>query len=448
MTVGSPTRLILTFAFPMIISNIGQQLYSIVDTAIVGRGVGVSALAAVGSTTWIYGIILWSIMALTSGFSTYVSRYFGMGNKDLINRTLASSAVLSLIIGVIFTLLGLVFSLPVLKLLKTPSDIIEDAALYLYVMVLGTLPVMGYNLTSSILRAFGDGKSPLIAMIIAAVLNVGLDVLLVIVFPFGVLGAALATVISQLVSFVYCLFEIKKIEYVDLKKEHFLGNGALSLELLRFSMPLSLQNAILSAGGLVLQSAVNLEGSIFIAGYTATNRLYGMFECTAIALGHSITTFISQNFGIKDYKRVKKGFKVSFYILVVFSVIVMLLMFLCGKPLLKLFIAPDEVGASESLAIAYKYLCIMLFSLVILYLIYLYRCTLQAIGISLWSMLSGFAEFAARVIFATTIYNAFGAVSIYFVEPAAWLAALLLVIFPCYHHLKKLKDYSLTSDNS
>lgn len=439
MTVGDPKRLILTFAFPMIITNIGQQLYNIVDTAIVGRGVGVSALASVGCTTWIYGVILWSILALTYGFSTFVSRYFGMGDKEMLNKSLAMSIILSASIGIVLTVVGLFATRPLLVLLKTPEDIIEGAAVYLYVMVSGTLAVMGYNLTSSILRAFGDGRSPLYAMIIAALLNVGLDLLFVFVIPWGVFGAALASVISQLVSFVYCFFIIKKIEFVDIKREHWHWDSHLAFELMKFSMPLGFMNAILAVGGLVLQSAVNLEGSIFIAGYTATNRLYGMFECTAIALGHAITTFMAQNYGAGNMKRVREGFTTSFIISTIFSVVVMVAMLLSGKFLLQLFIDPAEAGADISLGIAWDYLFVMLCSLIILYLLYVYRSTLQSLGSSVWSMLSGIGEFVARVAFALVLYPAFGGKSIYFVESAAWLAALVVVIPPCYYHLRRLK---------
>ncbi len=443
MTLGNPTKLILGFAFPIIITNIGQQLYTIVDTAIVGRGVGVSALAAVGCTTWIYGLILWTILALTYGFSTFISRYFGMGNKEMLNKYLGTSVFLAFIIGIILTVVGIVATRPLLLLLKTPSDIIDDATIYLYVMIGGTLAIMGYNLASSVLRAFGDGRSPLIAMIISAVSNVGLDLLFVMVIPWGVLGAALASVISQLVSFIYCVIQIKNIEMVDLKKSDLAPDFRVIREVIVFSLPLGFQNAILAVGGIVLQGTVNLEGSIFIAGYTATNRLYGMFECTAIALGNAITTFMSQNYGAKKIDRVKSGFKSSFVILIVLSLIVMILMLITGKFFLSLFISPDEVGAPESLEIAFKYLFVMLISLPVLYLLYLYRSSLQAIGNSFWSMLSGIAEFVARVVFATYVYDAFGTTSIYFVESAAWLGALIVVIPPCYYHLNRLTHAQL-----
>ena len=447
MTSGSPSKLILTFAFPAIITNIGQQLYLNVDTAIVGRGVGVSALAAVGCTGWIYGLILWFIMALTTAFSTFVSRYFGMNDKNAVNRCLALSSVLSLIIGVILTVLGIVTARPLLEIMNTPSDIIKDAENYLYIMVSGTVILMGYNLTSAILRAFGDSRSPLVAMIISAILNIVLDLIFVMVFKWGVSGAAIASVISQLVSFLYSFIVILKIDFVEIKKEHFNPDFALIKSMLFFSLPIGFQNAILSVGGMVLQATVNLEGSIFIAGYTATNRLYGMFECTAIALGSAITTFMSQNFGANKPERLRRGFKTSFVIVVVFSIVVALFMLLSGKFLLSIFIDPEEAGALTSLAIAYKYLFIMLLSLPILYLIYLYRSTLQAIGNAFWSMLSGVAEFVVRVLFATIIYDTFSTECIYYVESSAWIGALLVLIIPAHYYLKRIETLYSNSLN-
>ncbi len=447
MTSGSPTKLILTFALPAIITNIGQQLYLNVDTAIVGRGVGVSALAAVGCTGWIYGLILWAVMALTTAFSTFVSRYFGMNDKEAVNKCLAASTVLSVIIGVIFTVAGIVTAEPLLKAMNTPSDILDDALIYLYVMVSGTLVVMGYNLTCAILRAFGDSRSPLNAMIISAILNIVLDLIFVMVFKWGVFGAAIASVISQFVSFIYSLFVILKIDFVKIKKEDFCLDFTLVKNMLVFSLPLGFQSIILSIGGIVLQSTINLEGSIFIAGYTATNRLYGMFECTAIALGSAITTFVSQNFGAGKPERVKKGFKVSFVIVTAFSVAVSVIMLISGKFLLTLFIDPKEKGADLSLEIAYKYLFIMLLSLIILYLIYLYRSLLQAIGNSFWSMMSGVNEFIVRFLFATSIYDIWGTECIYYVETAAWLGALLILIIPTHIYLKKSETLYLNSLN-
>ena len=182
MTVGSPTKHILKFTLPLVITNIGQQLYTIVDASIVGRCVGVKALAAVGATDWCYWLILWSVTGMTQGFATFVSRYFGEKNNRGINKSISMSVYLCILIGAIFTLGGILATNPMLRLLKTPDDIFGMSSLYLTTMISGTIIVTLYNLASSVLRAFGDGKTPLIAMIIAALLNIGLDCLFILVF--------------------------------------------------------------------------------------------------------------------------------------------------------------------------------------------------------------------------------------------------------------------------
>ena len=237
MTVGNPTSLILRFSLPLIITNLGQQLYMIVDGAIVGRGVGVKALAAVGATDWIYWLILWAVIGLTQGFATFVSRHFGENNYHAVNRTIAASAILCVVISLVLTAAGILAAEPLLQLLHTPSDVFADAKLYLITMIAGTLVVGAYNMAASVLRAFGDGRSPLIAMGIAAVLNVGLDLLFVMAFHWGVFGAAFASVLSQGVAFIYCLIRVLRVECVRLTKESFRPDFRMIKELLLFGLP-------------------------------------------------------------------------------------------------------------------------------------------------------------------------------------------------------------------
>ena len=216
MTSGRPAKHILSFTFPLILTNMGQQLYMIVDGAIVGRGVGVKALAAVGATDWCYWLILWSVGGLAQGFSTFVSRAFGERNYQEMNKTIAAATELCFFICMFLTIAGILAAKPVLMMLNTPADILPGAAAYLMTMVSGTLIVMGYNLTSAILRGLGDGKSPLIAMIIAALLNIGLDCLFVFVFHLGIIGAAMASLLAQLVSFLSLNEQIQKIDKIPL----------------------------------------------------------------------------------------------------------------------------------------------------------------------------------------------------------------------------------------
>ncbi len=438
MTKGSILKHLLTFAFPLILANLGQQLYMIVDAAIVGRGVGVKALAAVGATDWIYCLIFWTIMGITQAFSTFVSRYFGDKNYHDMNKTIAMSSIICLVVGIILTVLGIFFARPLLMVLDTPGDIIDSAVIYLSTMIAGTLVVTAYNMASSVLRAFGDGKSPLIAMITAALLNIGLDLLFVMVFRWGVFGAALASVLSQLVSFVYCLYQVKKINCVKLDKKMWKMDYKMIKNLLAFGIPISLQYIVISVGGMILQSTINLQGSTFIAGFAATNKLYGLLECTAISFGIAFSTFFAQNYGAGLKARVRKSIRTGEKLCIVSALIVSAFVFLTGKYLLQLFLDVSKEGGPEALAIGTKYLFYMAASLSVLYLIYVYRNALQAVGISFWSMMSGFAEFAVRVFMGKAVIVWFGSETLFFTEPAAWLGAMLTVMIPYYVLKNKL----------
>jgi len=438
MTVGSPTKHILKFAFPLIVANIGQQLYAVVDAAIVGRGVGVKALASVGTTDWVYCMILWAVISLTQGFSTFVSRYFGEKNYDKMNKSIAMSALLSGLISILLSAAGLLAARPLLDLMNTPSDIIGGATAYLVIMISGTLVVTAYNLASSILRAFGDGKSPLIAMIIAGLLNVGLDLLFVFPFDWGIHGAAIASVLAQLISFLFCLVRLKKIDCIHLDRQSFLPNWKEIKELLAFSLPLALQSITIAIGGIFLQSVINQQGSIFIAGYTATNKMYGLMESSATALGLACSTFLAQNYGAGLHARVRKCVGTATLIAVAMSLAVFFILLVIRWDLLQLFLDVNQENGFEALKIAVRYLTYMIFFLPILFLIHVFRNALQALQISVWSMLSGFGELVCRMFMAFVVIAWIGPDALFLSEPLAWAGALAFVLFPYFYYQKNL----------
>lgn len=438
MTHGKPAKLIMTLALPLILTNIGQQLYMVVDSSIVGRGVSLKALAAVGATDWTYWLILWTVQGLTQGFAVFISRYFGNKDYRKVSKTIAMSMILCGIIGAVLTVIGLFAAKPVLLLLKTPDDIIGSAVTYLMTMIAGTLIVTAYNMAASILRSFGDGKSPLIAMFIAAFLNVGLDLLFVLVFQWGVFGAAIASVAAQLVSFLFCVMRIGKIPYVKFEKDDWKFDGKMAKEMLAFGLPIALQMMVIAISGMVAQSAINLQGSIFVAGYTAMNKMYGLLESTAISLGMAASTFFAQNYGAGKKDRVRTGVRTTAIIAVIMSVCVTAVMLIAGKYLLQIFIKSTETGAAESLQIGFRYLIIASAALVILYLIHIYRNAMQALGNSFWSMISGFTECGFRIAMAKGIILLLGTETLYFVEPVAWVGALLFIIVPYYVYRKRL----------
>lgn len=438
MTVGNPAKHIITFAIPLILTNFGQQLYMIADAAIVGRGVGVKALAAVGSTDWCYWMILWTVSGLTQGFSTFVSRYFGEKKYKNMNKVIAMSALLCVAIGVILTTVGLFAARPLLMLLNTPRDILDDSTIYLMTMIAGTLIVTAYNMAGSILRAFGDGKTPLYAMVIAASLNIGLDCVFVFLFQWGIFGAAMASVLAQLVSFLFCFLKIRRIEYVHIEGTMWVPDWKLVKELILFGIPIAIQNIIIAFGGILLQSSVNLQGSIFVAGYTATNKVYGLLECSATALGVACCTFFAQNYGAGKFDRLNQGMRITLKIVVAMALTVMSIVLISRRYLLQLFLNTSEAGGPEALDTGVRYLTIMIVFLVILYLIHIFRNVLQAMENSFWSMVSGFAELLCRVFMAKVAIHWIGSDALFISEPVAWTGALLCVMLPYFYYKRKI----------
>lgn len=437
MTKGSPARLMLTFAVPAVLTNLGQQLYQIVDAAIVGRGVGVEALAAVGCTDWIYWLILWSVSVMATGFATFVSRYFGSREYGKMNRAIATMTVLSVVIALVLTAAGLLAAKPLLRMMGTPSNILGNASVYLSTMIAGTVVVTLYNLTASILRAFGDSRSPLCAMIMAAILNILLDLLFVMVFRWGIFGAALASVLSQLTALTFCIIKILGIEYVEIDREAMRWEWRMAWDIFAFGMPLALQYIIINLSGIVLQSTINTQGSGFIAGYTAVNKLYGLLECSAISLSSAFTTFVSQNFGAEDFKRVRRGINVSAVLVLATAGIMMAVCLPLNRILPQLFIDFSEPGAAEALDVASRYLVNMIACLPVLYILYVYRSALQGTGDSIWSMISGVFEALTRIGVAKLLFAACGTGALYWSEPLSWLAAWLFVMIPYFFYQKK-----------
>ena len=438
MTVGSPTKHILKFSLPLIAANMGQQLYAIADASIVGRGVGVMALAAVGATDWIYCMILWTIIGLTQGFSTFVSRYFGEKDFTKVNKVIAMGSLLTGASGILLTVVSLLAAGPLLALMGTPTEIFGDATAYISIMAGGTVAIAAYNWAASVLRAFGDGKAPLSAMVIAAVLNIGLDLLFVFSFGWGIYGAAAASVTSQAVSFFFCLTRLKKIDCIRLTNEDWKPDWSMIRDLLKFALPLALQFITIALGGIFLQTVINEQGSVFIAGYTATNKMYGLMESSSIALGLACSTFFAQNYGACLYKRVRQGMRSACLIAAGMAMVMMAFLFLIRWNLLQLFLDTSKENGHEALEIAVRYLSLMLIFLVVLYLIHVFRNALQALEISLWSMISGFGELFCRLFMAFVAIYWIGSDALFLAEPLAWFGALVFVMIPYFFYQKKL----------
>jgi putative MATE family efflux protein len=383
-------------------------------------------------------MLIWTIMGLTQGFGTFISRAFGEKNYTKMNRYITMSTILSVCIGTILTVAGIISARFLLTALKTPSDIIDDAVAYLVSMMAGIIVVTLYNITASILRAFGNGRHPLYAMIIATLLNIVLDIVFVIVLRCGLLGAAIASIISQFTAFIYCLRQLSKIPCIKITKATWKLNIPMLIKLTRFGIPIALLYIIIAAGGIVLQAAINRQGSLFVAGFTATNKLYGLLECTAISLGLALATFTAQNFGSGNYERVRRGVRTGIILSLLSSLAVSALTIPCGRWLLQAFIDPAIGDGPQALYIGKRYLFFMSAFLSILFPIHIYRNALQSLGDSMWPMISGVAETVLRIAVGFIIVSFALPELLFYAEPAAWFCALIFSAAPYYYYRRKL----------
>lgn len=441
MTIGKPSSLILSFALPLMAGNLFQEFYTITDTIIVGQFLGVTALAAIGAGGWITWMMLSAIQGFTQGFSIPAAQAFGAGDMELIRKNMGNSAVLSIILSAVLVTAGELILNPLLVLLNTPDEIIETTLLYLRIYY-GACPIMmAYNYAASHLRALGNSKSPLQAMIIASIVNISLDILFVGPLHMGVAGAVIATVIAQLVAAAYSLYCLFRIDFIYFKKEHLILNSKLCASLLKLGAPMSFQNIIISIGGIIVQFIVNKYGITFIAGFTATNRLYGLIETAGISYGYAMTTYAGQNKGAGYYKRIRDGVKAGHVIGTITSILIALVMIFFGRSILSLFITgtPQEVEAT--MTVAYRYLFIMSTLLPILYSLHILRSTLMGLGNSLFPMWSGVGELVMRVAASFIIPVYWGEMNLFFAEPIAWTGAVLVLLsgyLYCMSHLPSI----------
>ncbi|MDO4475996.1 MAG: MATE family efflux transporter [Lachnospiraceae bacterium] len=428
MTTGSPARLLLLFALPLMAGNVFQQLYTVTDTAIVGRALGVEALAALGTVEWFSWMSLGLVQGITQGFAILLAQRFGAEDHPGLRRALGNACVLSVLCALIMTTLMEALVGPMFVLMRTPAEVIPTAALYLRIIFAGIPIVMLYNMASSVLRALGDGRSPLMAMVIASVINIGLDLLFVLKFGWGVAGAAVATLLAQLFASGFCLLKVRKIRILAMTREDFANQGTLRTHLISLAIPMAFQNMIIAVGGMIVQTVVNHYGVAFIAGYTATNRLYGILEVAAISYGFAMTTYAGQNLGAGQRRRISDGLRAGLVIGVATSILIALMMFTLGKPILGCFIDTSGAQGQEAMRIAFDYLRIMSLFLPVLYVLHVVRSTIQGLGNTVIPMVSGIAEFVMRMLSAFFLPLLLGESGILFAEIIAWAGADVILI--------------------
>lgn len=431
MTVGRPLPLIVSFALPLMVGNIFQQLYTVVDTMVVGKALGVDALAALGATDWLYWMWLGMIQGVAQGFGILMAREFGAKQFESLRSVVGSSVTLAALAAALFLIVGQVLARPLLTLLHTPAEIMSWSLLYLRIMFLGIPIVMAYNLLATVLRSLGDGQTPLYAMIVAAIVNIGLDLLFVLVFHWGIAGAAIATLIAQGCSSVYCLLKIRRIEFLTLKKSHFALKPAMAGRLLALGSPMAAQNAIIAVGGMIIQSVVNGYSVAFIGGFTATNKLYGVLEIAATSYGYAMITYMGQNLGAGKPDRMRAGMRWAILVAVATSAVIAAVMLIFGQTIVGAFISGTPAEVVEATRTGYTYLSIMSICLPVLYILHVTRSAIQGMGNTVLPMVSGVAEFCMRTGGVLLLPALLGENGIFVAEVMAWFGADMILI-PSY----------------
>ena len=423
MTEGRPEKLIFSFALPLMVGNVFQQLYTVVDTMVVGKYLGVGALAALGAADWMNWMMLGIVQGFAQGCAIRMSREFGAGDYAGLRDVIGNAGVLSALFSLLLAGAGQLAARPVLVLLQTPGDILGDALLYLRVMYLGVPVMMAYNLLACVLRSLGDGKTPLQAMAVASAANIALDLLFVMVFQWGIAGAAAATLIAQVVSGLFCLYHVGKLEMLRLGRANLRLQRGVAPHLLGLGFPMAFQNCIIAVGGMIVQFVVNSSGVVFIAGFTASNKLYGVLEVAATSYGYAMITYVGQNLGAGRHQRIRQGTRAALAIAAATSLVIAAVMLVFGRAILSGFISGTPQEVEQAMGTAYFYLAVMSVGLPVLYVLHVLRSAIQGMGNTALPMVSGVVEFLMRTATALYLPLLAGEAGIFFAEPAAWLGA-------------------------
>lgn len=438
MTSGSTMKLILGFAVPLLMGMLFQQVYSLVDTIIVGRFLGVSALAAVGATGSINFLIVGFCQGICNGFALPVAQRFGAKDYDGLRKYVGNSAVLSIIFGGAITLITVIACRPILELMQTPADIIDLSYHYIVVIFAGIPAIMLYNILSAYLRSLGDSITPVIFLVLSAGLNIGLDLLFIVTFHWGVFGAAFATVLSQAVSGILCLILIiKKFDLLHLKREDWKLDWGYSRYLLIMGLPMGLQYSITAIGSVILQASVNTLGSTAVASMTAGSKISMFVVCPFDALGSTMATFGGQNVGAGRLDRLGRGLRSAVILGAVYSALILVVLIFFGRGLILLFVSANEAAV---IAQAKQFLVTNAAFYLMLALVNIVRFLIQGMGFSGFAVFAGVFEMVARALVGLVFVPIFGFTAACFASPLAWVFADCFLIPAFFHCRKKLQN--------
>ena len=434
LTKGNPTKLILGFAVPMLVGMLFQQLYSMVDTIIVGRYLGKDALAAVGSTGSVNFLILGFAMGICSGFAIPIAHRFGAKDEAGLRKTVANSAILSVIISVIMALVTSLLCRQILELMQTPANIIDAAYSYIVIIFAGIPAAFLYNMTSGIIRSIGDSKTPVYFLLMSSALNIILDLVFIVKVGMGVEGAAIATVIAQVVSGLACLiYMARKYEILHIRKNEWKLEGQIVGNLCGMGIPMGLQYSITAIGSVILQTALNGLGSDAVAAFTAGSKLSFFLVCPFDALGATMATYAGQNVGAKKLDRLTPGLLSAFGMGTAYAVVALALVWFAGPKMLLLFLNAEEV---RLIGDAQTYLILNAVAYILLVIVNVFRFTIQGMGFSIFAIWAGVFEMVARILGAWILVPMFGYTGACMGNAVAWIFADIFLI-PAYIYSRK-----------
>ncbi|MBQ8786743.1 MAG: MATE family efflux transporter [Oscillospiraceae bacterium] len=439
LTEGKVSKILLGFFFPMLFTNLLQQVYTFADAAIVGKGLGDNSLAAVGNMTSLTFFITGFSIGITNGFGVIIAQNYGSGNYEKLRKCIAASVKLAAIISVLLTIVGLVFLKPVMTAINTSEDIMDESLLYGYIIFGGLVTAVAYNMCSGILRALGDSTTPFKAIIVSSVVNVVLNCVFIFGFGTGVEGAAIATIISQLLSALICFERIRQIEIISLSREDFATDMQLNGALLKNGIPMACMNSVTAVGSMIVQSYVNALGVVYTSAYSVGIRYINLLMIPSLTAGLSMASFAGQNYGAGKYNRIKDGVRVSLAIALIAYIFVGTALLLVPE-----FLAKIMVSGDEAVALSVEFLRIVGVTFWIISIMFVFRNTVQGMGYPFIPMCSGVLEMIMRISTIVLLLPKIGFKATAVAESAAWSGALLLNLIAYIIHIRKKSN--LTSE--
>lgn len=429
---GPIFKSLIIFAVPLFISNVFQQLYNMADTMIVGYYLGDAALAAIGSTAAINELLIGFGLGIGNGLAVVTARSFGSGDKQMLKKSVAGSVVIGVLSSFVITVVGSIILLPLLNVLKTPDEIIGMAYEYISLIVLYTSIMFAYNLCAGLLRAIGNSFMPLVFLIISSVINVFLDIIFIAQFSMGIKGAAVATVIAQGISVVLCVIYIfRKVPLLIPAKSDFEFDKALYSEMFTQGISMGFMSSIVSVGSVVLQYSINGFGTLIIAAHMTARKVFVFFAMPFSAMAHSISTFVSQNKGAMQIKRIRKAMKYVYIYDFAMAAVMTVVLLVCADSMVALI-----SGSSEQIILSNSALYVKITApfYAALGMLLETRYALQGIGEKLLPLVSSFIEFFGKIVFVLLLIPRFGYLAVIFCEPAVWCLMAMQLVYSFYNN--------------